>query len=56
MLLKELDNKYAFVANEDEHIKTKNTTEKIDHENMLGVMGSRRLCQYVTKENCQTYH
>ncbi|CAH1724427.1 hypothetical protein AGLY_012578 [Aphis glycines] len=39
---KELDNKYVFVANQDENIKTKNITEKIDYENILGVMASCR--------------
>jgi len=32
----------VFVANQDENIKTKNITEKIDYENILGVMASCR--------------
>lgn len=39
---KEVDNKYVFVANQDDNIKTKNITEKIDYENILGVMASCR--------------
>lgn len=39
---KAIDNKYIFVSNQDENIKTKNITEKIDYENILGVMASCR--------------
>ncbi|KAI5710205.1 eukaryotic translation initiation factor 3 subunit K [Diaphorina citri] len=37
---KELDNGYIFIANQDENIKTKNITEKIEFENAATIMTS----------------
>nr|QBH73285.1 eukaryotic translation initiation factor 3 subunit K [Thermobia domestica] len=39
---KELDNGLVFIANQDENIKTKNITEKIDFENVAGIMAACR--------------
>lgn len=32
--------KFIFIANQDENIKTKNITEKIDFENVAGLMAA----------------
>ena len=39
---KEQDNGMIFIANQDENIKTKNITEKIDFENAAAIMAACR--------------
>ena len=39
---KDADNGYVFVANQEENIKTKNITEKIDLENVAQVIAAYR--------------
>ncbi|KAF4522483.1 hypothetical protein B566_EDAN002568 [Ephemera danica] len=39
---KEVENNMVFIANQDDNIKTKNITEKIDFENVAGIMATCR--------------
>lgn len=39
---KEKPNGLIFIANQDENIKTKNITEKIDFDNIAGIMAACR--------------
>jgi translation initiation factor 3 subunit K len=39
---KEEDSGMIFIANQDENIKTKNITEKIDFENAAAIMAASR--------------
>jgi translation initiation factor 3 subunit K len=39
---KEVENNHVFIANQDDNIKTKNITEKIDFENVASIMAGCR--------------
>jgi translation initiation factor 3 subunit K len=39
---KEVENNMVFISNQDDNIKTKNITEKIDFENVATIMAACR--------------
>ena len=43
---REEDNGMIFIANQDENIKTKNITEKIDFESAAAIMAASRWIQF----------